>query len=809
MASLITDVRHAIRATWRSPLLTLTAAISIGLGVGANTTVFAWLDNIVRHPFPAIPDGGGLVALNVADRDGRVEGMSPVAWPTLQEWQARLTMFEGIAAHAQTRLYLREGAVAVGEPIWVEMTAANFFDVLGIHAARGRTFAATDEAFRAPVVVLRHAFWQRRFGGENVIGRTLLFNGAPLTVIGIAPARFTGVVMGLTFDAWVPLWLQPTLLPGADWMRDRAARRLQAVARLRDGASLSGARQELLAAALAVSRSYGDTPPTGAGARWVSDTQLGSLIGPLSLAMLAITVVVLTAASANVAALLLARAAGQQRETAIQVALGASRGRLVRQALAHAGILALAGGAAGLAIARITKDAIVVFVPRVGLPLSIDVDLNWRVAVFAAAATAAAALLFALVPALRASRPDVIATLRSSTGTGIVRRSRLRQGLVAAQVAFSLLALSTAGLFLRSVAAARDVPLGFDDPGQLLLAATDLSFTRSQGEARAAIVDRLLQAARALPGVTAASAATAIPLSFGRPAGVAATIDGYVPNPGESMFVGRVIVTDGYFETMGIPIVAGRAISPIDRPGSARVVVVNQSFVRRYLGPGDPVGRRLDHDGGWATVVGVARDSMVDNLTDPPRPLVYHPYAQVMPDALTLHLRTPSEPLTLVAPLGQALRGVHADLPVLDPRTLADHMGAATFVQSVGAGAFGAFGLIALAIAATGLYGVMAASVAERRREIAVSVAMGAAPSDVVRAVAAPAVRVTSLGLAVGAGLTVGAASLVRNQLIGVSPVDPASLLAGAGALALVALAACVGPAWRALRLNPAAILRP
>ena len=809
MESLWRDLRHALRGLIASPGFTLTVVLSIGLGIGANTTVFAWMDRVVRHPFPAIPDGGQLIALNVADVEGRVSGMAPIAYPVLEEWQRRVSSFAGIAPHAQARLTLRSTADAPGEALWVELVASNFFSTLGVGAATGRVFEANDEAQHAAVVVISHGTWQRRFGGTpGAIGRTLLFNGVPLTVIGIMPPRFGGVVTGLAFEAWVPLWQQPTLIPGGDWTRDRSVRRLQAVARLAPGVSLQQAQRTLNAAGVEVSRSFGESPLTGAGARWISDTQLGSLLGPLSLAMMAVTALVLLTASANVAGLLLARAANRRRQTAIQMAVGASRRHLVQQALVEGIVLAALGCVVGMWTAAATKNVLRWFVPRTALPVDVDVNLNWRVTAFAVLVTALTALLMALMPALSASRPDVVDALKSSSASGGTRRSRLRAALVVLQVAFSLVALTTAGLFLRSVAAAGRAPLGFADPQKVLLAATDLSFTRLEGEALATLVDRALGSVRALPGVENAALASIVPLSFGAPAGVQIKVEGYVPGANESMLVGRGIVSEGYFETLQMPLVEGRSLLPSDRAGSQRVVVVNDAFVARYWSGRSGVGRRIDLGDGWATVVGVVRNAAIDSLTEPPRPLAFQPWTQRMTNVLTLHVRTAADPKGLTESVRRALASVHQDLSALDPGTLTEHMLAATFVQSVGASVFTAFGLVALVIATIGLFGVVAQFVSERRRDIAVIVALGATPSAVIRAVMSPALRVTLLGLASGTVLAAVAAWLVRSQLIGIAPIDLAAIAAGNLILAAAALLSAVVPAWRAILIDPVDAIR-
>jgi putative ABC transport system permease protein len=807
--SLSRDLQRSLRASWMSPGFALSVILSIGVGVGANTTVFAWMDNIVRNPFPAIPEGGALVALNVADAAGRVDGMPAVSYPVLAEWRARTSSFSKMAGHALARLSLRAESRETGQPIWAEIVAPTFFDTLGVKAAKGRLFDGADEDSHTSVVVLSDAYWKRRFGGApEVVGRSLLINGIPLTVVGIGPTAFGGVVMGLGFDVWVPVWQQTTLLPGSDWLRDRTARRTQVIARLKPGISLPRANEDLLRAAREVSRSSGETPLTGAAARRVSDTQLGSLMGPLGSAMMSITAIVLLTACANVAGLLLARAVRRQKETAIQLAMGAPRGRLIQQSLVQGLVLALLGGLVGLWIAQITKGALVSFIPQVSLPVNLEIQLNLRVALFALGATTLAALLFSLLPALRSTNPDVASVLRASSAGVGVRRSRFRQGLVVTEVAFSLVSLVIAGLFLRSAASSGRAALGFKDPSTVLLVSTDLSFTRLEGPALDALVSQALERVRGLLGVKEASLATFVPLGFGGPPRLNTRVDGYVPAPDESMLIDGASVSDRYFETMGIPLVEGRFIEGQDQANGQRVAVVNEAFGARFWPGQSAIGRRISQGQAWSLVAGVVRDSAIDGIGQPPRPMIYYPWSQRPSNGLTFHLRAEGSPLALVEPIRRVLAAVQPDLPALDPGILSDHMRASTFVQSVGAAVFSAFGGVALMIAALGLYGVVAQFVAERQKDIAVTVALGAPPHRVARLVFGPALRLTILGLCCGSLLSVGAAILVRNQLPGLASADVITVVASVGVLFVVALGSCAWPTWRALRIDPGLLLR-
>ena len=809
MESVWRDLRYAFRTLTRNPGFTLTVVLSLGVGVGANTTVFAWMDSIVRHPFPAIPRGGELVALNVAELDGRVDGMPPIAYPVLEEWQSRASSFSRIAAHSQTRLNLRTAPADAGEPIWVEIVSAAFFDTVEVQAFLGRVFDERDEASHAAVVVVSHALWQRRFGGAaDVIGRSILLNGVPLMIVGVGAPQFTGVVMGLGFDAWVPLWQQPGLITGTDWVRDRAARRMQAVARLRPGVTLGQASQELSTIAQEVSRSFGESPRTGAAARWVSETQLGSLMGPLSLAMIAVTAVVLLTACANVAGLLLARSAAGRRQTAIQCAVGATRSRLIQQGLVQSVMLGALGSMFGIVLAQAAKGALLAFVPNVALPVNLDIELGWRVLVFAMVVSVVGTLLFAILPTLGGSRVDLVESLKSSSGRAGGPPSRMRQVLVVAQVSLTLVSLVIAGLFLRSVAAASRVPLGFGDSRQVLLVSTDLSFTRLEGRPLVALVDRAVESVRRVPGVAEAAFSSMVPLGFGGPPRINTRIDGYVPAPNEPMLVARASVSAGYFETMQMPIVDGRSITATDREGALRVVIVNEALAARYWPGQRSLGRRIDQGDGWAMVVGVVRNAAIDSVTDPPGPLVFHPLPQSPTSAVTLHARTLANPLLVSEAVRRELLATHADLPAMDPRTLADHMQAATFVQSVGATVFSVFGVITLLIASVGLYGVVAQVSAERRREFAIIAALGATPRMVVYAVLKPALVLTACGLGCGAALAAAAATLVQGQLVGVGALDVASIAGSTGLVVVAVIASCIWPICRALRLDTMAAIR-
>ncbi len=809
MGTLLRDLRVAIRTLGKSPGFTFIVVLSIALAIGANTTVYAWMDNILFNPFPAVRDSGALVALNPVDVDAPLRGMPPISYLDYVEWRARLRSFTDVAVHSVQRINLRAEGELQGQPAWSQIVSGNYFSTLELQPQFGRFFSVEDASARAPVVVLSHAFWQRRFGGDpGVLGRQVRLNGADLSVVGVAPQEFTGIIAGLSFDLWVPVWTQRQIIPQFDWMENRSVQRLQAFARLKPGVPRQQAQEELRTVALHVSQSFGDAPARTGGLRLVRDTQLGSLMGPLSAAMLVVTGLVLLTACANVANLLLARATARQKEIAVRLALGARRARIVRELLTQSLLLAVLGGAAGAVFAYWSTDLVLAFKPRVTVPVILQLEFRAEALIFAAAATIFTAIVFGLLPALRASRLDLNSVLKDeSRGLG-ARRSFLRNGLVVAQVAFSLVALVTAGLFLRSVQAARDLPLGFTNPDQVLLAATDFSLANLDEAAGRNTFDRALERVRALPGVQAAAFSTMVPLGFGGHAMNVTRIEAYVPGPQESTLLEKVFVTEGYFDLMEIPIVRGRGIEKQDQPGGLRIAVVNEAFAARYWPGLDPIGRRVDQGEGWSTVVGVARNSTYRELGEAPYPLVYQPLMQNYLPFATLHVRTTQDPRVLTETVRREFTAMNPDLPFFDPGTLTENMAAATFVQSLGATMLGSFGSTALLIAAAGIYGVLSYSVAQRRREIAITVALGATPRHVIRSVLGHGLKLTLLGLLIGGAMALATGRLIQGQLLGVSPNDPLTFSATALLLGGVAIAACAVPAWRAIRVDPLTALK-
>jgi predicted permease len=809
MTVLWKDLRGGLRMMRKHPGLTLTVVLSIGLAVGVNTTVFTWMEALVLNPTPLVRDADRLVAVNTARADGTGIEADPFSYQTYLDWRDSARSFDGLIAHNIIRLNLRQGEEVQGRPVWGEIVSGNYFDVAGVPAALGRTFTPEEERSAARVTVLSDGLWRSRFGGDkSVVGRRVFLNGADVTVVGVAPRGFHGILASYDMGLWVPVTLQPVLQNGNNRLVDRSARFLQGTARLKPGVTLAQADMELRALASNISQAHGDVPVTAAAVRLMRQRFSGVGFYPLFSGMLCVAALVLLIACANVANLLLARASSRQKEIAVRAALGASRWRIVRQLLTESLLLSLLGGGAGLLLALWAKDFFIVFIPPTPQPYLPGVTMDWRVVVYAFLVTLCAVVLFGLTPALRASRPDPGEALKSEGRGASASHSRLRGALVVVQVAFSVVALACAGLFLHSLRSAQKIEPGFADPSRLLLVATDLNAAGLKPEEGQATADRLIERVRQLPGVAAAGYSTMVPLGFGGHAYANTKVEGYVPAPGEEMSNERVIVGDGYFETMGIPVLRGRAVAAEDRAGTLRVAVVNETFARRYFPGQDPLGRRVDQGQGWATVVGVAQDGKYQTLDEKPAPLVYYALRQWYAPSFTLHVRTTERPRALAEAVRGAFAATDPNLPFLDPRTMAEHMGAATFRQFFSATMLSGFGALALLLVAVGLYGVISYSVAQRTRELAIRIALGASARDVLRLVVRQGLAMTAVGLLVGTGLALAAGRLLQSWLLGASATDPLTFVVIPLLLTLVALAACLAPARRATKVDPTVALR-
>ena len=806
METLLQDIRYALRGLKKTPGFTLVAILTIGLAVGANTTVFTFMERFVFKPLPGVPETDRLVVLNTGAPGG---GTWSVSYPDYRVWRDGARAFEGIAVQSMVKLNLRTD----GPPqrAWGNFASWNLFQMLHVRPILGRVFEPGDESQAATTTVISFALWQRAFAGDSgAVGRHVMLNGHDFTVIGILPKGFGGTEVGLAFDLWIPVTVHELLTPARGALTNHGWRWMEAVARLNPGVSIEQARQDINLVHRGLAESEQSDRNTTAVVRRFDEEGAVAWFRPLTAALLGITLLVLLIACANLANLLLARALARRREIGIRLAVGAGRARLVRQLLTESLVLALVGGALGVLIALWGRDSLRAFVPPAPVPIGFEMPLDARVLGFALLATLITGAVFGLLPALQASRIDLVPALRDGAATGPARRSRLQATLVAAQVALAIVSLVCAGLFVRGLQRAQAVDTGFGDPDRVLLVSTSLYLAGHTADTTGLpVLERLLTEVRALPGVRSASVATIVPLGFGGTNSSSLEIEGYEFRPDENGAIINNSVGSDYFETVRTPLVQGRGFTAEDQRGSQPVAVVNQAFARRYWPGREPIGRQLRFSGGtWRTVVGVVRDIKVEALDEPAQPLLYLPIQQRYASGFTLHVRAEGDPRQLQQALRRAFERVDPNLPFDDVRTFAEHMGAVTFVQNMGASMLTAFGLLALVLAAIGLYGVLSYSVAQRTREMGVRIAIGASRRDVLGLIVGRAMRLTGIGLGVGIVLAAGAGQLLRSQIFGVSPLDPLTFVVVIVLLAAVAFVAAWLPARRAARVDPIVALQ-
>ncbi len=804
MGDLLRDFRFAVRSLRRTPGLALVIVLSLGFGIGAMATAYTWIDSFLLRPFPAVKQSDRLFGVFTKGPDGVEWSLS---YPTYLAFRGQIAALDGVLVHTPWTLSLKAGDQAP-ERVFGEVVSGNFFDVLGVHAEIGRTFRPDEEAAAVPVVVLSRSYWERRFQSDpSVVGRTVLLNGQGFSIVGVAPSGFGGTEVGLGFDLWLPVTTIDVLSPGSRSLRGRGNQWLQGVARLKSGATLVAARAELESFTKKTSLDAGDDPPTAVGLRRLADGPAGRLLGPLFYTLFGLGSLILLIACANVANLLLARSVSRYREVSLRLAIGAGRARIVRQLLTESLILAVAGGLAGLCLAYLGRNLLMALLPPLPFPVSLDPRISVRVIGLASGVSLLTAFVFGLLPALRASRPDLLPALKDGQVPGS-SRSRLRSALVVAQVAFALVALVAAGLFVRSAGKARNASPGFTNADHLLVADTDFHLAGLADSAAPAVRDRLLAAIRGVPGVVDASLTTDLPMSIGNNSSSGIEVEGYPPAREENMSVGFAAVGAGYFEVMGISIRQGRGVTETDRVDAAPVTVVNEAFAKRFWPGRAPIGRRIRVNGTWRSVIGVVDNVKMESIGETPYPYLYYPHAQYFQSDIVLVVQSKGAPMSVAEPIRKAFASVNSNLPMLDARSMRENMAGTLFVQSTGATLLSGLGVIALGLAAIGLFAVLSYLVGLRRREIGIRIALGAGLRSVVGLVLRQAGGLVGVGLAVGIGLAFLVARLLQSQLFGVSPGDPVTYGAIVLSVMLVGLVAAALPAKRAASVDPVKSLR-
>ena len=785
------DLKLALRQLQKAPGFTAAAVLTLALGIGANTAMFSVVDAVLLRPLP-FDDPGQVVHVWETSKPGQGNSVSVGVF---RDWARHTTAFESIAAVAPGELNL----AGDGEPerIGGLRMSPSGLSVLRAHPVLGRTFAPDeDQPGKNAVIVLTHELWKRRFGGDaGVVGRSVRMNGEPYTVIGVLPPAF------LPWDGVeyvVPIVFRPEQLEQRDshWLR--------VIGRLKPGVDPARAHQDLVA----VSQPYRPLYPKwkegwGITVRPMHE-QLTRDVRPTLLVLLGAVGLVLLIACANVANLLLARAAERQKEVAVRLSLGATRGRIVRQLLAESLVLALAGAAAGLALAFAATAAIRA-ASAAGLPRASEIAVDWRVLGFAVLVSLGTALVFGLVPALQASRPDLNAALVEGGRANTGGRTRTRHALVVAEVAVALVLLAGAGLLVNSFVRILNVPPGFDPRNGLALQLT-MAGRQYPPQARAAVMERMLERVRAIPGVEAAGSVTTLPLTW--PMDTLIRLAGR-EGPHDGRFSCDFDYVDAEsFRALGIPLTRGRLFDAHDAAAEARVAMVNETFVRTHFPSQDPLGRFFSEGDKQWQIVGVVGDVRLRTLADPVRPLLYRPLAFGWSPARRLVVRTAGTPLAFVEPVRRALLAVEPDLPVANPQSLEDVVAASVAQRRLVLAVLGFFAASALLLAGVGLYGVVACTVSQRTREIGIRMAVGAPRRAVLGLFLRQGARLTGLGIVLGLVGAVALTRLLASQLYGVEPTDPATFAIVAGLLLLVALGASFLPARRAAAVDPIDALR-
>jgi predicted permease len=803
------DIRYGWRLMVRKPAFTIVAVLTLGLGIGANVSMYSWVDGRMRHLVDGVEQPDRLIALNGTTRTR--ENLS-LSYPDFEDYRRRLpASVADFIVYTMTPMNMR---VDNGEPqrVFAEMVSGNYFEMLGTRTSLGRAFRPEEGTIpnRYPVTVISHKFWVRRFAADpSVVGRTITLNGVAFTVIGIAQNGFHGTEPYLNLDLWVPLMMQPAL--GPDRLHTRGSRWLETIVRLKPDVGLARAQADLDLIARDLGATYADDAGSGVKLTelWRAPSMGGAAVTAVMGVQLAVAGVVLLIACANVANLLLASAATRQRETAVRLTLGASRSRLIQQLLTESSLLAIAGGIAGVLFAWWTKDLASLLVPPAPLPIEINPQVNGDVLIFAAAVTLLTAVLFGLVPALQGAASSVIEALKESATavTATPRRARLRKALVVAQVALSLILLVSAGLFLRTLMNAQSVDPGFSTRRGLLVAIDLQPAGYDTAHGRTFFRDMLARV-RESAGVESASVAARMSLGFGGNSDMGAKIDGYTPAPNEEVSLYYNRIGSDYLKTLGIPLMAGREFTELDTAERPDVTIVNETLARRYFAGRDPIGGHIRVGPRDLQVVGVARDGKYSTITESPRPYMYLPMQQWYRGDAVLIVKTAGDPGAIVPQLHQIFRKLDANVPLFDVRTIAEHLEIAVFVQRMVASLLTAFGALALILATVGLYGVIAALAAQRTPEIGMRMALGATRGDIVSLILKQGLGMTLTGIAVGLAGAFALTRLFKSLLVGVSATDGVSFAATTLLLVLVALAACYLPARRASRIDPLQALR-
>ncbi len=809
MNTILQDLRFAARSFARRPSFLITAVFSLGLGIGLNATVFTWFKAVYLNPLPGVTSARDLATINAAFKDG--DGYSN-SYADFVYFRDHSKLFNGLFAHEMLMLALSDGRSA--ELTTGGIASANYFDVLGTAMTLGRGFRADEDQVldRNPVIVLSHSLWERRFSSDpNIIGRQVELNRTPLTVIGIAPTGFIGVYGGIRQDFWVPMHMARALDPNRRDVLSTGSW-LQIMGRPKPGVQIATIQAELDVLASQIRASYRkDQPDYRAGVFPLHRAQRGFHSGLFEMVrILGVAVgMILLLSCLNVANLLIARATDRSREMSVRLSVGASRGRILRQLLTESVLLALLGGAVGLAIAFATRSAPQLLSPGT-LELYLNLHMDWTVIAFLFAISLVAAAFFGIMPAIETTKVNLVSALKEGAGsvTAGRRRNVWRSSLVVGQVALSMTALVGAALFAQHLFQVVNADRGFQSQN-LLTAQTDL-YAAGIDEARGRVFYRgMIDQLQALPQVQSAAWTSFLPMSgSGGGNRRAVEVQGYVSSNGKPLSVTVDRISPGYLKTLGIPMVKGREFEWSDEKTTVPVLLVNEKFVDEYLKGRDPIGAAVRVGGVSRIIAGVHRNYIYRSPTQPQRPTILLPYAQDYSSGGIVVVRTKTDPSLVAIPLRQAVLAFDRNIPVSAMMTMEQNVGYRFAETRVTTGVLAVFGLLALTLAAIGLYGVLATFVNQRRREFGVRSALGATPGELRSLVFMESARLTMIGLGIGLALSIGFAQVLRSMLEGLNSFHPLVYTAGAVGVLVMALVSTWVPSRAAARMDPVNALR-
>jgi predicted permease len=800
------DLRLGLRMLRREPGFTVLAILCLTLAIGANAAVFSWVEGILLRPYPLVSNQERLVALAGTVRGERDE----TSWPDLMNVQRSCTLCETLFVSNITG-----ATVSIGERAQVitgSIVSANYFDAIGVHPILGRGFEPGEDTGRNAhaIVVIGYHLWQTRFNGDpEVIGKTQRFDNVVHTIVGVMPESFYGTFVGREMEYWVPASMVEAFY-GGDKLEDRGARWCEAYVRLKPGVTRSQAQQEISAIAARLETEY---PATNRGRGiqvwplWNTPFNHASHLLPTLEIMVVVAMFVLLIVCANVGNLLLVRSFARRHEMTVRLAVGASRGRLLRQLVTEGLLLAACGAAGGMLVAYWCRHALVLLFP--GDVLYLPGQIDGRVLGLSAAVCLAVTLAVGLVPAFQTRHLALADTLKTEASSVMGARGRawFRSSLVVLQVTLSFLLLVGATLLMQSLSKLRATSPGFST--RVLDTWIPLSAAGYDPPHAKIFQDELMQRVRALPGIEAAAYARVVPLGYGSFSSTPIAVDGYEP-PASGQSTDELYneVSPEYFATMGIPLISGREFTRADDENAPRVAIVNQAMVVRYWRGQSPVGQRLQVKGNWVQVVGVVKDSKYYSIEEPPRPFFYVPLRQYFAIEPDIHIRTTQPLQTVQSAVLREVRALDPNLAPFEMTTLQEQVDRSTSDQLAAVSLVALFGGLALLLASIGLYGVMSYTVSQSTRELGLRMALGAGASNVLRLVLSRGLLLTATGIVIGIAVALPLTRLLGDLLYHVSPRDPLAFAVALAVMTVASLAACFLPAWRATRTDPMRALR-